>query len=226
MPKNNSGSVPGNGPGNEPNSVSGKVGATILLLLVVVFSNAFVTSSFPQNILINEDTTFNFHGNLLSFQEVNEQGATIILNANQESVNNRDVIAMGGRNSIRLTGNQVSVGENDFFTGQVTIPTRLNHIILFEQSTLELKDDLKIIDINFREHQITLENEFEDIYLINDGSNTYNIELPVGDLTYITDDENDVLFKVQHIEDKIKIALVGYYPAEEFTVTTKEEIII
>ena len=89
-----------------------------------------------------------------------------------------------------------------------------------------MKDDLKIIDINFRDHQITLENEFEDIYLIHDGVNTYNIELPVGDLTYITDDENDVLFKVQHIEGKIKIALVGYYPAEEFTVTTKEETII
>ena len=222
MPKDK----PGSGPGNEPDSVSGKVGATILLLLVVVFSNAFVTSSFPQNILIDEDTTFNFHDNLLSFQDVSENGATVILNANQESVNNRDVIAMGGRNSIRLTGNQVSVGENDFFTGQVTIPTRLNHIILFEQSTLELKDDLKIIDINFRDHQITLENEFEDIYLIHDGVNTYNIELPVGDLTYITDDENDVLFKVQHIEGKIKIALVGYYPAEEFTVTTKEETII
>ena len=222
MPKNK----PGNEPGNESDSVSGKISATILLLLVVIFSNAFVTSSFPQNILINEDTTFNFHGNLLSFQDVSEQGATVILNANQESVNNRDVIAMGGRNSILLTGNQVSVGENDFFTGQVTIPTRLNHIILFEQSTLELKDDLKIIDINFRDHQITLENEFEDIYLIHDGVNTYNIELPVGDLTYITDDENDVLFKVQHIEGKIKIALVGYYPAEEFTVTTKEERII
>ena len=150
MPKNKPGNKPGNEPGNESDSVSGKISATILLLLVVIFSNAFVTSSFPQNILINEDTTFNFHGNLLSFQDVSEQGATVILNANQESVNNRDVIAMGGRNSILLTGNQVSVGENDFFTGQVTIPTRLNHIILFEQSTLELKDDLKIIDINFR----------------------------------------------------------------------------
>jgi len=208
------------------NDVMGKVGATLLLLLVVVFSNAFITSSFPQNILIDEDTTFNFNGNVLAFQDVSEQGATVILNANQESVNNRDVIAMGGRHAILLTGNQVSVGENDFYTGQVTIPTRMNHIILFEQSTLELKDDLKIIDINFREHQITLENEFEDIYLIYDGVNIYNIELPVGRLTYITDNENEVLFKVHHIEDKIKIALVGYYPNEEFTVTTKEVTII
>ena len=69
-------------------------------------------------------------------------------------------------------------------------------------------------------------NKLEDIYLIHDGVNTYNIVFPVGDLTYITDDENDVLFNVQHIDVKIKIALVGYYPAEEFTVTTKEERII
>jgi len=208
------------------NDVMGKVGATLLLLLVVISSNAFITSSFPQSILIDEDTVFNFNGNILAFQDVNEHGATVILNANQESVNNRDVIAMGGMHSIILTGKQVSVGENEFYTCQIAIPTRLNHIILFEQSTLELKDDLKIIDINFREHQITLENEFEDIYLIYDGVNSYNIELPVGRLTYITDNENEVLFKVHHIEDKIRIALVGYYPNEEFTVTTKEVTII
>lgn len=215
-------------PGNEAedSAVAGKIGATILLLMVILFSNALITSSFPQNILINEDTTFNFGGNLLAFQNVSEHGATVLLNANQESVNNRDVIAMGGRNSIILTGRQVTVGESDFYTGQVTIPTRLNHVILFEQSTLELKDDLKDIEIDFKDHVISLKNEFEDVYLIHDGVNEYNINLPVGAITYITDKDNEALFKISHVEGIIKVSLVGYYPGEEFTITTREETIL
>lgn len=215
-------------PGNEAEDsvVIGKISATILLLAVILFSNALITSSFPQNILINEDTTFNFGGNLLAFQNVSEHGATVILNANQESVNNRDVIAMGGRNSILLTGKQVTVGESDFYSGQVTIPTRMNHVILFEQSTLELKDDLKDIEINFKAQTISLKNEFEDVYLIHDGVNEYNINLPVGTITYITDKDNEALFKVSHIEGIIKVSLVGYYPGEEFTITTREETIL
>lgn len=215
-------------PGNEAedSAVIGKISATILLLMVILFSNALITSSFPQNILINEDTTFNFGGNLLAFQNVSEHGATVILNANQESVNNRDVIAMGGRNSIILTGRQVTVGESDFYTGQVTIPTRINHVILFEQSTLELKDDLKDIEIDFRDQVISLKNEFEDVYLIHDGVNEYNINLPVGAITYITDKDNEALFKISHVEGIIKVSLVGYYPGEEFTITTREETIL
>ena len=203
-------------------AVVGKIGATILLLMVILFSNALITSSFPQNILINSDTVFDFGGNILSFQDVNEHGATVLLNANQESVKNRDVIAMGGRNSIILTGNQVTVGENDYYTGQVSIPTRLNHIILFEQSTLELKDDLKDIEIDFRDQVISLKNEFADVYLIHDGVNEYNINLPVGAITYITDKDNEALFKISHVEGIIKVSLVGYYPGEEFTITTRE----
>lgn len=206
--------------------VIGKVGATILLLAVILFSNAFITSSFPQNILINEDTTFNFGGNLLAFQNVNVSGATVILNANQESVNNRDIIAMGGRNSILLTGRQVTVGEEDFYAGQVSIPTRMNHVILFEQSTLGLKDDLKDIEINFRSQTVSLKNEFADVYLINDGVNEYNIDLPVGATTYITDKDNEALFKISHVKDIVRVSLVGYYPGEEFTITTREETII
>lgn len=207
-------------------AVAGKIAATILLLMVILFSNALITSSFPQNILINEDTTFNFGGNLLAFQNISEHGATVLLNANQESVNNRDVIAMGGRNSIILTGNQVTVGESKYYTGQVTIPTRLNHVILFEQSTLELKDDLKDIEINFRDEVISLKNEFEDVYLIHDGTNEYNINLPVGTITYITDKNNEALFKVSHSKDIIKVSLVGYYPGEEFTIITREETLL
>ena len=203
-------------------AVVGKIGATILLLMVILFSNALITSSFPQNILINSDTVFDFGGNILSFQDVNEHGATVLLNANQESVKNRDVIAMGGRNSIILTGNQVTVGENDYYTGQVSIPTRLNHSILFEQSTLELKDDLKDIEIDFRDQVISLKNEFADVYLIHDGVNEYNINLPVGAITYITDKDNEALFKISHVEGIIKVSLVGYYPGEEFTITTRE----
>jgi len=211
---------------SEKDSVIGKIGATILLLIVILFSNALITSSFPQNILINDNTTFNFGGNILSFQSVNEQGASVLLNANQEHVNNRDVIAMGGRNSIILTGRQVAVGENMFYSGQVTIPTRINHVILFEQSTLELKDDLKDIEINYRTQIISLKNEFEDVYLIHDGVNEYNIDLPIGATTYITDKDNEALFKISHLSGMIKVSLIGYYPGEEFTIITREETIL
>lgn len=224
MPKNKSRGILSEK--NEESAAMGKIGATVLLILVVLCGNALITSSFPQKVLVNTETIFNFDGNILSFQDVNKDGATVILNANQESVNNRDVIAMGGQHSVILIGKQISVGENDFFSAQVTIPTRLNHIILFEQSTIDLKDDLKNIEINFRDQNISLKSDIEDIYLISDGLNTYYIELPVGGMTYITDKDNEALFKVHHIKDIIRISLVGHYPDEEFTITTKEEIIL
>ena len=52
----------------ESSDVIGKIGGTILLILVVIFSNAFIMASFPQHFLANSDTIFNFNVILLSFQ--------------------------------------------------------------------------------------------------------------------------------------------------------------
>lgn len=205
---------------------SNKLIATIILLLVVVFSSVLITSSFPQDILINTDSVFDFNGNILTFQEINETGAIIILNGETLSVNNRDVIAMGGRNSIELCGEECFKNDDIYYHAKLSIPTRLNHIIIFEQSTLEFKDNLKDIEISFKSEIIHVENEVADIYLISDGANKYDVSLPVGATIYITDKSNEGLFKIKHEEGIIRISLIGYYPNEELSITSTEEIAI
>lgn len=202
-----------------------KLLATVILIVVVVFSNVLITSTFPQNILISTDSVFNFNGNILTFEHINETGADIILNGESFRVENRDVIAMGGRNAITLSGCGCFEDCDIYYCGTLSIPTRLNQIILFEQSSTDLKDDLKHIEIVFKSQTITIENEINDIYLVSDGLNSYQVNLPVGATTYITDKNNEGLFKVKHEEGIMKISLVGYYPDEELKITATEEII-
>lgn len=212
-------------PENNDSGILNKLIATFALILVVVFSNILITSSFPQNILISTDSIFNFNGNVLTFEHINKSGADIILNGESFRVENRDVIAMGGRNAITLTGCECFEDCDIYYCGTLNIPTKLHQIILFEQSSTDLKDDLKHIEILFKSQTITIENEINDIYMFSDGLNSYQVNLPVGATTYITDKDNEGLFKVKHEEGIMKISLVGYYPDEELKITTTEEII-
>ena len=180
----------------------------------------FITSSFPQTILVNQETIIEFNDNLLSFQDIDSSDANITINGRQTSANSNDVIALGGRQSVVLTGNQITSNGNTFFEGLLTIPTRLNHVILFEQSQVLIPDTARQISIKFLNEEIMLIDKGNDVFSVQTGENAYDIQL--SDITYITDTNNEGLFKVWHRDNNYIISLVGYYGEETLIVSVLE----
>ena len=180
----------------------------------------FITSSFPQTILVNQETIIEFNDNLLSFQDIDSSGANITINGRQTSANSNDVIALGGRQSVILTGNQVTSNGHSFFEGLLTIPTRLNHVILFEQSQVSIPDTAKQLSIKFMDEEIILVAKGSDVFSVQTGENAYDIQ--ISDITYITDTNNKGLFKVWHRDNNYIISLVGYYGEEPLIVSVLE----
>ena len=204
----------------ESSSTLTKLLFTFLILSFVFLGGNFITSSFPQTILVNQETIIEFNDNLLSFQDIDSSGANITINGLQTSANSNDVIALGGRQSVILTGNQVTSNENTFFEGLLTIPTKLNHIILFEQSQVSIPDTAKQLSIKFMDEEIILVAKGNDVFSVQTGENTYDIQ--ISDITYITDTNNKGLFKVWHRDNNYIISLVGYYGEEPLIVSVLE----
>ena len=204
----------------ESSSTLTKLLFTFLILSFVFLGGNFITSSFPQTILVNQETIIEFNDNLLSFQDIDSSGANITINGLQTSANSNDVIALGGRQSVILTGNQVTSNGNSFFEGLLTIPTKLNHIILFEQSQVSIPDTAKQLSIKFMDEEIILVAKGSDVFSVQTGENSYDIQ--ISDITYITDTNNKGLFKVWHRDDNYIISLVGYYGEEPLIVSVLE----
>ena len=204
----------------EPSSTLTKLLFTFLILSFVFLGGNFITSSFPQTILVNQETIIEFNDNLLSFQDIDSSGANITINGRQTSANSNDVIALGGRQSVILTGNQITSNGNAFFEGLLTIPTRLNHVILFEQSQVSIPDTAKQLSIKFMDEEIILVAKGSDVFSVQTGENTYDIQ--ISDITYITDTNNKGLFKVWHRDNNYIISLVGYYGEEPLIVSVLE----
>jgi len=203
-----------------------KIIITFLLIIFVIGGSNFITSSFPQNILISQDTIIELNDNILAFQDIGINGANITINAEQHQANNYDTIAMGGRESVILTGKQTVVGEQTLFNGLLSIPTKINHIALFEQSSLSIPDNSKRIKIEFRDEVLEIEYKCDNIYEVKSGQSLYDIVITDNKFTYITDSNNEALFKVWHKDNEIVVILVGYYGKEEFTITVLEEKIV
>ena len=199
----------------------GKLGGTIILLMIVFFGTSFITSSFPQDILLNTASTFQYKENTVAFQSVGAEGATVVINGHQDQANNNDLIAMGGRQTITLTGHQTAHNGVDFYQGLLTIPTKLNHAVLFEHSMLAVPDSASIITITLGDDSIVLVNQGNEVYRVKSGGNNYNINLK-DRLTYITDVKNIALYKVKHTGTEIQVTLVGFYEEESFTITYKD----
>lgn len=191
-----------------------------IIFLMLVLSTSFITSSFPQDILISTDTVITFDENTLRFQDIDTHGANITINNVPHYANNHDTIAMGKRNAVILTGNPTTIGDQTYYSGTLTTPTRLNHIILFDQNTISIPDTAQTIKINFKENEITLTSITPNTFRIDTGKSTYNTIIP----SYFTDSNNIGLYKINHIDDQYTISLVGYYIDNEFIITTKKKV--
>jgi len=199
-----------------------KLGITLILILFVVGGSNFITSSFPQNILVSEETIIEINDNVLAFQNVGVEGANITINGKQQTANNYDTIAMGGRESVILTGKQTVFGEDSYFDGLLTVPTKIRHIALLEQASISVPDNASRILIEFKNEQLELNYKFNDVYEVVTGESKYNVQISDNRFTYITDSNNEGLFKVWHKGDDIIISLVGFYGTEQFQVSVLE----
>ncbi len=175
--------------------------------------------------MLDNQSKFDYNDNIIAFQSISGEGATLTINAEQSTAEKFDTIAMGGRESLTLSGKQTTMNGNTYFNAFLTIPTRLNHVVLFEQSTLSIPDFAKSFEVSFLSDVITVTSINNDIYQITSGANNYNIFLPDGKITYITDADNQGFYKLWHKDNKIFVTLVGIYTDGELSITVKEEFI-
>ncbi|MCK5021570.1 MAG: hypothetical protein KAS32_31470 [Candidatus Peribacteraceae bacterium] len=187
------------------------------ILLMLILSTQLITSSFPQNILVNENTVIEFNDNVVTFQNITSEGANITLNNAPHYANTHDIIALNKRNSLTLTGTTTTIATQTYHSAHLTVPTRLNHIALFDQTSLSIPDTSKVITITFKENEIVLTNIVEDTFKLETGLNKYNI---VISNSYFTDSNNVGLYRMNHQEDEYIITLIGFYQDKEFAINT------
>ena len=174
-----------------------------LFFTLITVSSALLTA-YPQHIYINEETRIES----LKFLENN----TVLLKGNQVSYGTGDVIPVKGRDYIRITGNQIQIGEKDFREGVRAVTASYSQNVLFMQKIGSVPGN--------RPFQIVVDNSILNIIPINStiyninaavvgktGSNSYNVQF-VQETVYIN--ENSVMYKLSITGETISVHLVGF----------------
>lgn len=196
-----------------------KVIATFTIIAFLLLGAQFATRSFPQDILLDNDSIFQIGSDIVAFQSTSTIGSNVIIANQVQHVNNNDVIPLSNGASIQITGNQV---QGDFISGIFAIPTRLSHIILFEGSTftvpIEAETLLKNTNASIGITQIS-----QDVFKLTSNKMSYNIEMPENKTTYITDADNFILYKIHRAQVDFEITPIGIYE-NDFEITTITEV--
>lgn len=103
---------------------------TLFILTMVFLSSSVLLTAYQQHVLIGSNTTFGdikFLGN-----------NTVLIKGHQSQLSQNDIISIGGRDYIHLTGKQVSVSGNTFSQGIRTLTTSISQNLLFEQVIFNL----------------------------------------------------------------------------------------
>lgn len=188
------------------------------IILMLILSTQLITSSFPQNILVNEQSVISYDNNVLKFITIDANGANITINDVPYYARTHDIIALGGRNSVTLTGIPTIIATQTYYSGTMTIQTHMNHILLFDQNSIIIPDDSKTITINYEDTPVVLVSLGGDLFRITTGQSTYNIL--ISENTYFTDHTNTAMYRIHHEPPNYIITLVGYYSDNIFEITT------
>ena len=190
------------------------------ILLMLLLSATFISSNFPQDILINKESVIAYDDNILKFSTIDTSGANITINDVSYYAHTHDVIALGGRNSVTITGTPTVIATQTYYSGTLTIQTHMNHILLFDQNSISIPDDCKTITINYKDTTVALTSLGGDLFRITTGQSTYNILISKN--TYFTDHTSTALYRMTHESPNYIITLVGYYDDNTFEITTSK----
>ncbi|MFA4870927.1 MAG: hypothetical protein WC623_22200 [Pedobacter sp.] len=176
------------------------VKSIIIIALVsslFVFSS-IVISSYPQHILLGNDTVINNAvGNFIN--------NTVNVRGNQVQFASNDIITLNGREYIKITGRQVQVGNSTYASGIRTINPSVSQNILFEQKigTMNINNAGKVI---VDSTEIVLIPITTTAIRISSTTDNFDIEF-VNNIAYVK--VQNVLLKLTNDGTTINTYLVG-----------------
>lgn len=183
---------------------------TVMLIVFVLGANHIATRSHPQEVFVDEDSIITIGGKIIGFQSLTSDTSTVLIGNQVQTVNKNDRIQINSNNYLTLTGNQISANGNNYYSGILSVPSKLSHVILFQQPPVEFPINMKTT-LNINENIIIIKSLGNNIFNIQTSNSNYNIKIEDGKSTYITDSENFGFYKLERNDEKFTAYLIGIY---------------
>ena len=175
-----------------------KIIALTAIVFIITSITGVILTSYPQHLYISNNTVIDA---IAGFEDNN----TVNLRGNQVQYNPGDIIPLEGRDYIRITGNQVQLGDTIYSEAIRTITASLSQNVLFPQKIGEFT-------IN-QAAQIGIDNEIINIIPVSMNvvnirapDSNYNVEF-VQEKTYFKTAGN--LFELTNRDGKITVSAIG-----------------
>lgn len=169
------------------------------LLAGIFMATGVVLSAYPQHLYLGNQTVVDgMVGNFLSNGTMNIRG-------NQVQYSTGSVIPLEGRDYIKITGNQVQLGDDTFIPAIRIVSARVSQNVLFEQKigtfSINSAGSATVDDVSINFIPVT-----KNILNIQTQDSNYNVEF-VSSVVYLK--SKDVMMKLAQNGDNIEVYLVG-----------------
>lgn len=177
----------------------GKALFLLALLAITMLSTSTVLQMYPQHLYLNNQTIIN--ANIGNFEN-----GHVNIKGNQVSYTQNDIIAVEGRDYIRITGKQVQISDSKYLPGIRQVTASLYQNILFEQriGTFSINKIGQIIVDNEVINIIPLSSTAVNIKTVD---SNYIVEFS-QDITYITTNAGTML-KLTRTDSAITVSIIG-----------------
>lgn len=172
---------------------------TLSILLVMFVFSSVVLSMYPQNILLSNDTKISPTVYMTSDNMASVRG-------NQFQFGTDDYIILDGREYIKITGNQKTIGTQKFVPGIRTLTSSFTQNALFETplNPFPLSRAAKLtISDNYSINLIPLSSTIMKIQTVD---SDYNLDISSGTAYFKAD---GYLFKIKLTETEALVYIVG-----------------
>lgn len=181
-----------------------KILSLITIILLLITGSQTFLSSYPVDIILNNNTRF-----ADSFNTISEN--KLILSANQIPLTPGDVITLKTGGYLKITyldGNIEAYKYNTY---------KLHHNIFFSQNiyTWNTKNPISL-EVNNQSINLT---KLSNNILVETQLSRYDLVLKNNSFTFVTTDDNSFLYKLSQSEDIITITAIGIYDNIPFTIS-------
>jgi len=176
-----------------------KIVLLVFMLTIVFMSTSVLLAIYPQHLYIDKRTVID---STIGFNDNN----TVNIRGNLVQYSQDDIIPINGKDYVRITGNQVQLGESVFTPAIRIVTAKFYQNILFEQSVGEFNIN-RAAQVSIEGYIISMIPLSATIINIRTSDSNYNVEL-TQNITYINT-KNGIMLKIQKINDKIKVSIIG-----------------
>ncbi len=176
-----------------------KIVLLVAALVLVFMSTSVILAAYPQHLFIDNKTVINSAVGFKDNHTVNIRGSMVQYGQN-------DIIPIDGQDFIRVTANQVQLGNSTFVSGVRQLSARIYQNVLFEQQIGEF-DISRAAQVGVDGDVIALIPISVNVLNVRTSDSYYNIELVQG-ISFLKT-KNNIMLKLQKENNKIKVSIVG-----------------